>query len=93
MSIETELFQNFSLYDIFVMILILDGRFEEKHLKQKAWKTSKICRQGYNRSLVVSNLNGYPLTEKRLLWLLNKTFLPLLYRIITTELKIWMRSF
>jgi hypothetical protein len=37
--------------------------------------------------LVVSNFNGYPLTEKRLPWLLNKTFLPLLYRISDFRVK------
>jgi len=58
------------------MILILDGGFEEKHLKQKVWKTSKICRESYHSFSVVSKFNEIPLTEKRLLWLLNKTFLP-----------------
>ncbi|WP_041430331.1 hypothetical protein [Thermodesulfobacterium geofontis] len=69
------------------MILILDGRFEEKHLKQKVWKTLKICKESYHSFMVVSNFNGTPLTEKRLLWLLNKTFLPLLYRISDFRVK------
>jgi hypothetical protein len=47
----------------------------------------KNIQKAYHRSLVVSNFNGYPFTEKRLPWLLNKTFLPPLYGISDFRVK------
>jgi len=48
----------------------------------------KNIQKAYHRSLVVSNFNEIPLTEKRLPWLLNKTFLPFSTGLATSELKI-----
>jgi hypothetical protein len=84
---------SFSLEKLYTFVTYFLSNVKSEPKTKKRGRPQKYADKVIIASLVVSDFNGTPLTEKRLPWLLNKTFLPPLYGIATSELKIWRRSF
>jgi len=72
---------SFSLEKLYTFVTYFLSNVKSEPKTKKRGRPQKYADKVIIASLVVSDFNGTPLTEKRLPWLLNKTFLPPLYGI------------